>query len=345
MDKLIHKINWYEQRIKECKAKLYQKQHKANKKQTKVLDQKIKDQWSIYHGDNIEVLKGIPSDSVHFSIFSPPFSDLFTYSASERDMGNSTDQEFYDHFSFFMPELYRVIMPGRLVAVHCMNIPKTIGKDGIMGIKDFRGNMVRIFENQGFIFHSEVCIWKDPLIQATRTKMLSLAHKQISKDSSRCGQGFPDYIIVVRKPGENPEPVAKGRGFEHYIGDMPEPDAKKEDKANINKYSHYVWQRYASPVWFDINQTNTLNIKLAREKDDERHCCPLQIDTIKRCLHLWTNKNDIVLDPFMGIGSSGYCALEMKRKFIGIELKKSYYSISCKNLITAQKKAKQKKLI
>lgn len=159
----------------------------------------------IYQGDNIEVLKKLKSNSIHYSLFSPPFSSFFTYSASIRDMGNSTDKEFYNHFNFFVSELYRVMMPGRLVSVHCMNLPMTITSDGVMGIKDFRGNMVKVFENFGFIFHSEVCIWKDPLVQATRTKTLSLAHKQISKDSSRCGQGFPDYIITMRKLGTNPE--------------------------------------------------------------------------------------------------------------------------------------------
>lgn len=323
-------IEFYEQKLKEAKAK----SQEANWKNTqiKVISQKITKQWSVYQGDCIPVLRKIPSSSIHYSIFSPPFGSLFTYSASERDMGNSTDKEFYRHFNFLIPELYRVIMPGRLISIHCMNLPMTIGKEGVMGIKDFRGEIIRAFVNQGFIFHSEVCIWKDPLLQATRTKMLSLAHKQISKDSTRCNMGLPDYIVTMRKPGENPEPVSHGRGFEEYIGEKSEPKFEKNDIHGKNKYSHHVWQRYASPVWFDIRQSNTLNVRLAKEKNDERHICPLQLDVIARCLELWTNKKDIVLSPFAGIGSEGYQALKMNRRFIGIELKKSYYDIMIKNL-------------
>lgn len=326
----LREIEFYEQKLKEAKTKLYKLNWKD--KNTKVIDQKITKQWSCYHGDCVSVLRKIPSDSIHYSIFSPPFSSLFTYSASIRDMGNSTDKEFYTHFDFLIPELYRVIMPGRLVSFHCMNIPLTIGKDNVMGIKDFRGEMIRAFTNQGFIYHSEVCIWKDPLLQATRTKMLSLAHKQISKDSSRCNMGLPDYIVTMRKPGVNSELISHGRGFEEYIGERDEPKFEKNDNHSKNKYSHRVWQRYASPVWFDIRQGNTLNIRLAKEKNDERHICPLQLDVIARCLELWTNKNDIVLSPFMGIGSEGYESVKMGRKFMGIELKEIYYKIAIKNL-------------
>ena len=326
----INEIEFYKQKLKESKAKLYESEWKD--KSIKILDQKIEENWSMYHADNVDALKKIKSNSIHYTLTSVPFSSFFTYSASIRDMGNSTDQEFYNHFNFFVPELYRCMMPGRLVSLHLMNLPMTITSDGVMGIKDFRGNMIKVFENYGFIFHSEVCIWKDPLVQATRTKTLSLAHKQISKDSSRCGQGFPDYIVTMRKPGVNPERISHGRGFECYVGDREEPKAEKNDAANKNKYSHYVWQRYASPVWFDINQTRTLNVRLARENNDERHVCPMQLDTVARCLHLWTNKGDIILDPFTGIGSTGDGALRTGRKFIGVELKKSYYDISCKNL-------------
>lgn len=325
-------IEFYNQKLKEAKSKLYQYKSDNKKESVKIINQMITDKWGIYHGDCIEVLKGIPSNSIHYSIFSPPFSSLFTYSASERDMGNSTDEEFYSHFDFLIPELYRVTMPGRLLSFHCMNIPLTIEKDNVMGIKDFRGNLIAAFIKQGWIYHSEVCIWKDPLLQAVRTKMLSLAHKQISKDSSRCNMGLPDYIVTMRKPGENPEPVAHGRGFEEYIGEKSEPKFEKNDNHSVNKYSHHVWQRYASPVWFDIRQGNTLNVRLAKEKNDERHICPLQLDAIGRCLDLWTNKGDVVLTPFAGIGSEGYQAVKMGRKAILIELKKIYYEIAIKNL-------------
>jgi len=298
-----------------------------------VINQKISDNYAMYHGDCVEVIKGIPDNSIHYSIFSPPFASLFTYSDSDRDMGNcKSDDEFNEHFAFLVDELLRVIMPGRLVSVHCMNLPATIGHDGYIGIKDFRGDIIRAFQKVGFIYHSEVCIWKDPLVQATRTKALALAHKQISKDSSRCGMGLPDYVVTMRKVGNNPEPIAHGRGFECYYGEKNEPLDKKTNNARDNKYSHKVWQRYASPVWFDINQTNTLNHNLAKEKNDERHICPLQLDTIARCLELWTNKGDTVLSPYAGIGSEGYQAIKMERNFIGIELKKSYYDIAVKNL-------------
>ncbi len=334
----LKEIGFYEQRLKEAKAKLYK--HSWKDKNLKILDQEITDEWSMYHGDCVPVTRKLKSDSIHYSIFSPPFSSLFTYSASERDMGNSSKDEFYDHFDYLIPELYRVLMPGRLLSFHCADIPAMKERDGYMGMKDFPGMLLRMFEKYGFIYHSKVLIWKDPLIEAVRTKALGLAHKQIIKDSAKCRNGGGDYIVTVYKPGENPEPISRDRGFEYYIGEKEEPKAKKLDDPAKNKYSHYVWQRYASPVWFDIRQGNTLNIKQAREKDDERHICPLQLDVIARCLELWTNKDDIVLSPFAGIGSEGYESIRMGRKFIGIELKKSYYDCSVKNLKSLKGKLK-----
>lgn len=311
----------------------------------KVIDQVVTDTYALYNGDCIEVIKAIPDNSIHYSIFSPPFNNLFCYSNSSRDFGNcKTDMEFFDHFNFLVEHLYRVMMPGRLLSFHCMNLPATITKDGYIGMKDFRGDLIRLFEKFGFIYHSEVCIWKDPLVQATRTKVLTLAHKQISKDASRCAQGFPDYVVTMRKPGDNPDPVSKGRGFEQYIGEMPEPKDPKTNVARANKYSHMVWQRYASPVWFDIRQTRTLNEKCARDKDDERHMCPLQLDVIERCLDLWTNEGDLVLSPFAGIGSEGFCSINMGRKFIGAELKKSYFDVAVRNLQQASSPKKQMRL-
>lgn len=311
----------------------------------KIINQAFGDNWAMYHSDCVDAIRGIPDGTIHYSIFSPPFASLFTYSDSERDLGNCKDhEEFFKHFLFLTPELFRVTMAGRLVSFHCMNLPATISHDGFIGMKDFRGDLIRIFEAAGFIYHSEVCIWKDPLVQATRTKVLSLAHKQISKDSSRCGQGFPDYIITMRKPGDNPEPIAHGRGFERYYGEMDEPAEKKTDNPRTNKYSHKVWQRYASPVWFDIDQTDTLNVRMARDKNDERHICPLQLGTIARCLELWSNPGDTVLSPFAGIGSEGYQAVEMGRKFIGIELKASYYNQAIKYLEYVENKPVQRGL-
>lgn len=311
----------------------------------KVLNQKIEEFYSIYHGDNVEVLKGIPDSSIHYSIFSPPFANLYTYSNSDRDMGNSkNDDEFYEHFKYLIKELYRVTMPGRLLSFHCMDLPMMKSRDGVIGLKDFPGELIRLFADAGFIYHSKVVIWKDPLVEATRTKSLGLMHKQLVKDSAMCRQGLPDYLITMRKPGENPEKVENLKGLMRFFGENepegmkeqrpsqdPEKYAKKEKYNKIPIYSHQAWRRYASPVWMDISQSNTLNKKAAREEKDERHICPLQLDVIARGIELWTNPGDIVLDPFVGLGSTNYVALRMDRRTIGIELKESYYNLTLSN--------------
>lgn len=311
-----------------------------------ILNQKIDDRYAVYNGDCVEVLKGITENSIHYSIFSPPFASLYTYSNSDRDMGNSaSDNEFYEHFKFLITELYRVTMPGRLLSFHCMDLPMMKSRDGVIGLKDFPGELIRMFTDAGFIYHSKVTIWKDPLVEATRTKALGLLHKQICKDSSMCRQGLPDYLVTMRKPGENPELIAHPEGFESYIGEdepegakieRPQPDMEKyEKKEKYNEvpvYSHQVWRKYASPVWMDIRQSNTLNGKSARDEQDERHICPLQLDVIARGINLWTNENDIVLDPFAGIGSSNYVALKMGRRTIGVELKENYYNLALENV-------------
>lgn len=311
-----------------------------------ILNQKIDDRYAVYNGDCVEVLKGITENSIHYSIFSPPFASLYTYSNSDRDMGNSaSDNEFYEHFKYLISELYRVTMPGRLLSFHCMDLPMMKSRDGVIGLKDFPGELIKMFTEAGFIYHSKVTIWKDPLVEATRTKALGLLHKQICKDSSMCRQGLPDYLVTMRKPGENPEPIAHPEGFESYIGEdepegakieRPQPDAEKyEKKEKYNEvpiYSHQVWRKYASPVWMDIRQSNTLNGKSARDEQDERHICPLQLDVIARGINLWTNENDIVLDPFAGIGSSNYVALKMGRRTIGVELKENYYNLALENV-------------
>ena len=342
LDKLRTKIDKYEIRLRSLYSSLAEAQKEDDP--GKVYNQEIVDQWSMYHGDCIEAIKGLPNQSVHYSIFSPPFLSLYVYSDMIEDMGNSkNDDEFYDHFSYLIPELLRVLKPGRLVSVHCSLIPMTVQHEGLIGLKDLPGQISQLFQKHGFIYHSKVNIWKDPLVQATRTKMLTLAHKQISKDSTRCSQGFADEILTFRKPGENPEPVSHGRGFEQYIGEQEEPMQSKQDDPKVNKYSHHVWQRYASPVWWDINQSDTLNFRAARDDRDERHICPLQLQVIARCLELWTNEGDIVLSPFAGIGSEGWEAVRMNRKFIGIELKESYYKTAIKNLKTISNR-KQKGL-
>ena len=277
---------------------------------TKVINQTINKKYSLYNGDSCEIIKNIPDNSIHYSIFSPPFADLYVYSNSERDMGNcKTKSEFYEHFKYLIKDLYRVLMPGRLLSFHCMNLPTSKQRDGFIGINDFRGDLIRLFQECGFIYHSEVVIWKDPVIAMQRTKALGLLHKQIKKDSAMCRQGIPDYLVTMRKPGENPERV------EHTNDSFPVD----------------IWQQYASPVWHDINPSDTLQKTSAREEKDEKHICPLQLDVIRRAINLWTNPNDIVLTPFLGIGSEVYQALKMGRRGIGIELKESYFNQAVKN--------------
>lgn len=291
-----------------------------------VLDQAQGQDWILYHGDSVEVVQGIPDNSVHFSVFSPPFASLYTYSNSDRDMGNCKgDQDFADHFQYLISQLYRVLMPGRLIAFHCMNLPTSKARDGYIGIKDFRGQLIRSFEAEGFIYHSEVTIWKDPVMAMQRTKAIGLLHKQLKKDSALSRQGIPDYLVVVRKPGDNPEPVA-GR-LSGYAGDLPPHPSGDREKDSIN-----VWQRYASPVWMDINPNDTLQFQSARDNNDERHICPLQLQVIERAVQLWTNPGDTVLDPFNGIGSSGHVALRLNRRYVGVELKESYYRAAVNNL-------------
>ena len=302
--------------------------------------------WTLYMGDCVEVINDLADNSIHYSVFSPPFASLYTYSSSERDMGNCRgEDEFLQHFGYLVDELYRVIMPGRLLSFHCMDIPAMKSRDGFIGLKDFPGDLLRAFQGAGFIYHSRVGIWKDPLIEATRTKALGLMHKQVVKDSAMCRQGLPDYLITVRKPGDNPEPIDHPDGFTEFIGeDEPEApkveptlkDSRKNKKISMVKadpvYSHHVWRRYASPVWMDINQSNTLQRTSAREEQDEKHICPLQLEVIERALELWTNPGDLVLSPFAGIGSEGYVAIKKGRRFIGIELKRSYWEQAVRNL-------------
>lgn len=312
---------------------------------TKVLNQAQGEGWALYQGDCVEVAKGIPENSVHFSLYSPPFSSLYTYSNSERDMGNcSNDETFWKHYRFLIAEHKRTTMPGRLVAVHCMNLPASKTTHGYIGLRDFRGDIIRAFVEAGFIYHSEVTIWKDPVTAMQRTKALGLLHKQIKKDSCMSRQGVPDYLVIFRKPGINPEPVSNtGESF---------PVS--------------VWQRYASPVWASyedideqgfricvgssrletgdstaINPSDTLQRTSAREERDERHICPLQLQVIERAIKLWSNPNDTVFSPFAGIGSEGYQAIRMGRRFVGIELKGSYYNQARLNLMAAVEKREQ----
>ena len=302
----------------------------------KVIDQHITDKYAIYHGDSCEVLKGIPDNTIHYQIYSPPFSSLFTFSDSERDLSNNnSNKEFFDHFQFMAKELFRVLMPCRLMSVHCADLSVTKNMAGEIGIYDFGGDLIRFFCEIGFIYHSRVVIWKDPLVAAVRTKTHGLLHKTIVDNAAFCRQGLPDYILTFRKPGNNEEPVRHPKGFGDYYGIEPLPPIWNE-----RKYSHFVWQRYASPVWMDINQTDVLQFRSVREDKDEKHIAPLQLGVIRRCIDLWTNKNDVVLSPFGGIGSEPVVAIEMGRRAIAVELKESYYKqmkANCKNAVHRKK--------
>lgn len=269
------------------------------------------------HGDCVEEVAKLPTDSIDFSIFSPPFAELYVYSDDIRDMGNCQDyEEFFVHFQFLVKELARVVKSGRLVAVHCMDLPAMKGKDGYIGLKDFSGMLIQSFQKEGFIYHDRITIWKSPVVEVTRTKSIGLLHKTIKKDSSMSRTGIPDYILVFRNAGDNLVPITH-----------QDTDEKQENYLPVS-----LWQKYAEPVWYDINYSDTLQYTSARDEKDEKHICPLQLETIRRCLHLWSNEGETVLSPFGGIGSEGHESLRLKRNFIGIELKPSYYNQMQRNL-------------
>ena len=307
---------------------------------TKVLDQTSGDGWAVYHADACDALAGLADGSVHYSIHSPPFCSLYTFSDDPRDLSNCADDfTFWRHYGFVIDHLFRVTMPGRLCSIHCMNLPTSKFRDGFIGLRDFRGEIIQSFEHSGFYYHSEVCIRKDPVSAMQRSKSLGLLHKQLIKDSSLSRQAVADYVVTMRKPGENSEPI-KGRLDRYYGTDerIAAEDPGRVAEHEAASYSVAVWQRYAEPVWMDISQGDVLSRKEARAVEDERHIAPLQLTVIRRCLQLWSNPGDIVLSPFAGIGSEGYVAIEMDRRFLGIELKQSYYEQSVANLRAAEQK-------
>lgn len=277
----------------------------------------ITEDFALYHGDCVEVTPNIPDESVDLSIFSPPFAELYTYSDEIADMGNSKDyNEFLFAFSFLVKELFRITRQGRNVCVHCMDLPIQKGKEGFIGLRDFSGMIRDAFEKEGFIYHSRITIWKDPVVEMQRTKALGLLHKQVKKDSTMSRVGLPDYILVFRKDGDRNNPVHCDISVD-------------------------TWQKFASPVWFDINYSNTLNLKGSRDEKDEKHICPLQLDTIDRLLTLYSNEGDTILTPFAGIGSEVYQSVLRNRKAIGVELKESYYNAAVKNCNNAIESKKQ----
>lgn len=300
-----------------------------------VIDQYVTERCALYHGDTVDVARDLPTASADFSVFSPPFSSLFVYSNSPRDLGNvRNDTQFFEHYGFLIAEQRRVMKPGRLIAMHVMNLPTSKERDGYIGLRDFRGDLIRAYQSHGFIFHSEVCIYKDPVTAMQRTKAYGLLHKTIRKDSSMSRQGIPDYLVIMRTPGTNTDPVS------HTHEQFP-----------VER-----WQRYASPVWVTteacddegfkvctdrelndddssgIDQSDTLQVRMAREHDDERHLCALQLGVIRRCIRLWTNPGEVVWTPFAGIGSELYVALQEGRRAVGAELKASYYQQAVRNL-------------
>lgn len=296
--------------------------------------------WHLWNGDCVDVARGLPDNSVGYTIFSPPFISLYTFSDSPRDMSNCPDDAtFWVHFKFLIHELFRATMPGRLCSVHCMQLPTSKLRDGFIGLRDFRGEIIRAFQGEGFIYHSEVCIRKDPVSAMQRTKAIGLLHKQIVKDSSLSRMAIADYVVSMRKPGDNPKPVSGP--FDAYYGSETTPIGplvtETGDRKSVNVpgdawYSVAVWQRYAEPIWLDIAQSDVLSHRAARDEDDERHISPLQLTVIRRCIDLWSNPGDVVFSPFAGIGSETYVAVEMGRKGLGVELKDTYYEQAVANM-------------
>lgn len=306
--------------------------------------------WTMYCGDSCEVIKGIPDDSIGFGIHSPPFSSLYIYSDSERDMGNcANDEEFFQHYRYLIDEMLRATIPGRLVAVHCKDLPRYANVYGTTGLIDFPGMCIQEYEDAGWVFHSRVTIWKCPVTERERTNNNGLLHKTVTRDSSQLRQGMADYLLLFRKPPIegllSAKPIVRPRGFGRYIGlqdpasssDHPSKFAREPD----SRRSVQIWQRYAEPVWWDVSQTRVLNYKLARNESDEKHICPLQLDVIGRAVHIWSDSGDVVFSPFAGIGSEGYESIRLGRKFIGIELKDSYFAAACNHLREAERKASE----
>ena len=310
----------------------------------RVVDQAEGAGWKIWQADCVDVTAGLPEDAVGFTIFSPPFESLYTFSDNPRDMSNCADSEtFWRHFSFLIEHL--ATMPGRLCSIHCMQLPTSKLRDGFIGLKDFRGEIIRAFQGKGWIYHSEVCIRKDPVAAMQRSKSIGLLHKQLTKDSALSRMAVADYVVTMRKPGENPEPIAGP--FDAYYGSEAGPDGalvtQTGNLRSINRpgddwYSVAVWQRYAEPIWLDIAQGDVLTHKVARDEADERHISPLQLTVIRRCVDLWSNPGDIVYSPFAGIGSELYVAVDMGRRALGAELKASYFRQAIANLQSLKRK-------
>lgn len=304
-----------------------------------IADQALTDTYAAYQGDCMEVLPGLPSGSIHLSIYSPPFGGLYHYSSSERDLSNARDYpQFFEHYEFIVRELHRVTMPGRMTAVHCMDIPS--GNSGTDHLRDFPGDIIRMHERVGFRYVARYHVWKEPLTVRNRTLTKALAHKSIVEDSSRCTVASADYLLVFRRTGDNPVPIAHPNGLTEYAGERGIPSELLpyrgwKGKQTENRFSHWIWRQYASAFWDDVRLDRVLPFKPARDKEDEKHVHPLQLDVIDRALVLWSNPGENVFTPFMGVGSEVYGAVMNGRRGIGVELKPSYYRQAVKNLESA----------
>lgn len=303
------------------------------------LDQKITDRYAIYNGDCIETMQTLPNESIYLSIYSPPFGGLYNYSSSERDLSNCRDyDQFFDHYAFVVRELFRLTLPGRMTAVHCMDVPS--GNSGVDYLIDFPGDIIRLHEKEGFRYIARYAIWKEPLAVRNRTMAKNLAHKTIVDDSSRCSLASADWLLVFRRKGENPVPIAHPTGLDEYAGERKMPAELLKYRGWTgnqieNRYSHWIWRQYASAFWDDIRLGRVLPFRQAKDEEDEKHVHPLQLDVIDRVITLWSNPGETVFTPFMGVGSEVYGALCAGRRGIGMELKPSYYRQAEKNVAVA----------
>lgn len=307
----------------------------------RVMDQHVTDRYAIYQGDCMEVMPGLPDDAIHLSVYSPPFAGLYHYSSSDRDLSNNRDyDEFFEHYEYVVRELHRVTMPGRMTAVHCMDVPNSNTGRGD-SLTDFPGDIIRLHDKIGFKYNARYSVWKEPLTVRNRTMTKALAHRTIVDDATRCSVASADYLLVFRKEGENPVPVEHPVGLMEYAGERTPPQEVMKyrgwtGKQTENRYSHWVWRQYASAFWDDVRLDHVLPFKESRDKDDEKHVHPLQLDVIHRCIQLWSNPGERVLTPFMGVGSEVYEAVRTDRFGIGVELKKSYYRQARRNLTTVE---------
>ena len=316
-----------------------------------VLDQTQTEKYAIFNGDSAEVLQSLPDESVGLSVYSPPFATenggcLYNYSSSVRDLSNArTYAEFFEHYGFIVRQITRMTLPGRISAVHCMDVPKQGAN--ICGYTDFPGDIIKLHESMGWEMLPRICIWKEPLAVRNRTMSKALAHRQICEDATLTNVAAADYLLIFRKRGTNPQPVTHPNGLFEYYGERSIPAELHsykgwEGKQTENRYSHWIWRHYASSFWDDIRLDNVLPYEESKDKDDERHQHPLQLDVIQRCVQMWSNTNDVVLTPFMGVGSEVYGAVKLGRRGIGIELKPSYYKQAVKNLLTLENKKEQR---